>query len=276
MFGFINVFKNELKIKDYNLFRAYYCGLCKSLGKRYNQLVRLGLSFDLTFLAIMADSLTEDEPFIKNEGCVKHIGSHMICINNKAIDYASDMSIILAYYKLCDDIKDDRSLKAFFARMPYIRAFKKASKKYSRISKSIEDNLNLLSKLEREKCPSVDMAADPFARLTQSIFEGASPILGMLGYNIGRFIYIADAYKDIEDDKKKKSYNPFLYYDNDYLQSYEFQQRAMGTFNMTLNAVASAYNLIEIKKNKDILDNIIYLGLNHVKHELFLNDGGKK
>lgn len=275
MFGFVNVFKNELKIKDYNLFKAYYCGLCKALGKRYNQIVRLGLSYDLTFLAIISDALSEDEPVVKNEGCIKHLGSHMICMNNKAIDYAADMSIVLSYYKLCDDIKDDNSLKAFVARIPYIRAFKKATKKYPDISKSIKDNLAYLSKLEKENCESIDMVADPFAKLTKSIFEGFSPLLGSLGYNIGRFIYIADAYKDIEDDKKKKSYNPFLCYNSEYLQSFEFKERAMGTFNMNLNAVASAYSELQVKKNKEILDNIIFLGLNHVKQELFIKNGGK-
>ena len=99
MFGFVNVYKNELKIKDYNTFRAYYCGLCKSLGKRYNQLVRLGLSYDLTFLALVGDSLSNEDAVILKDGCIKHIGSHMICSNNHAIDYASDMSVILSYYK---------------------------------------------------------------------------------------------------------------------------------------------------------------------------------
>ena len=275
MFGFVNVYKNELKIKDYNLFKSYYCGLCKSLGKRHNQLVRVGLSFDLTFLAILADSLSEEEPILKKDGCIKHLGMHMICSENKAIDYAADMSILLYYHKLCDDVCDDKSIKAFLMRIPYIRAVKRVSKKYPQISKTIKENLESLSKLEKEKCPSIDEAAHPFANLTSAIFSGFSPHLERLGYNIGRLIYIADAYKDLNKDKKKGSYNPFLYYDESYLNSMEFKERARGSFNMNLSAVANSYKELGIKKNKEILDNIIYLGIRHITEQFFCNNGGK-
>jgi len=274
MFGYVNVYKNELKIKDYNTFKAYYCGLCKALGKRYNQIVRLGLSYDLTFLALVADSLSEDDPCIEKDGCIKHLGSHMICKNNSAIDYASDISIILSYYKFCDDISDDKSVKAFFARIPYLRAFKKASKKHPDVAKSIKTNLDELSKLEKQKCPSIDMAAHPFAQLTSDIFAGFSPELARLGYDIGRYIYIADAFNDIKEDKKKNSYNPFLNYDDEYLSSMEFEKRVLGTFNMNLNAISDSYMKLSIKKNKPILDNIIYLGLRYIT-EQFFNNGGK-
>ena len=276
MFGFVNVFKNELKIKDYNLFRSYYCGLCKALGKRHNQLVRLGLSFDMTFLAILADGLCEDMPVIKKDGCIKHIGTHMICSDNKAIDYAADMSILLYYYKLCDDIADDKSLKAFLLRIPYIRAVKKVAKKYPEISLCVKDNLKELTRLEKEKCQSIDMAAHPFAMLTAGIFKGFNPSLEKLGYNIGRLIYIADAYKDLEADRKKGSYNPFLLSDSSYTGDSDLKNRARGSFNMNLNAVATEYNKLNIKKNKDILDNIIYLGIRYMTEQLFCDNGGKK
>lgn len=275
MFGFVNVYKNELKIKDYNIFKSYYCGLCKALGKRYNQLVRLGLSYDLTFLAILADSLSVDTVHIVKDGCIKHLGMHMICTDNKAIDYAADMSILLYYHKLCDDIHDDKSIKAYFARLPYLSAVRKAQKKYPEVSRCIKENLKELSRLEKQKCPSIDEAAHPFATLTSCIFSGFSPSLSRLGYNIGRLIYIADAYKDLDDDKKKGSYNPFLYCDQKYLNSMEFKSRARGSFNMNLTAVANEYQKLNILKNKEILDNIIYLGIRHITEQIFADDGGK-
>jgi len=274
MFGYVNIYKDELKIKEYNIFRAYYCGLCKALGKRYNQLVRLGLSYDLTFLAIIADSLSEDAPCFKKDGCIKHIGSHVICSDNKAIDYAADMSILLSFHKLCDDISDDKSIKAFFMRIPYLMAVKRAEKKHPAVSESIKLNLKALSELEKEKCTSVDEVAHPFAKLTSDIFSNYSPELGKLGYNIGRFIYIADAYSDIEEDKKHKLYNPFLYCDSEYLNSMDFTKRVQGTFNMNLGAIASSYSELDIKKNKALLDNIIYLGLRRVYNNLFNTNGG--
>lgn len=275
MFGFVNVYKNELKIKDYNIFKSYYCGLCKALGKRYNQLVRFGLSYDLTFLAILADSLNDESINIIKDGCIKHLGMHMICTNNKSIDYAADMSILLYYHKLCDDVYDDKSVKAYFARIPYIHAVKETQKKYPDISKCIKENLKELSRLEKEKCSSVDEAAHPFASLTSCIFGGISPFLSGLGYNIGRLIYIADAYKDLKEDKKRGSYNPFLYCDDSYLNSMEFETRVRGSFNMNLTAVAEEYKKLRILKNKEILDNIIYLGIRHITEQIFLDDGGE-
>ena len=55
MFGYVTPFKSELKIREYNLFRAYYCGLCKTMGNEYNQLVRMGLNYDLSFLCRFLD-----------------------------------------------------------------------------------------------------------------------------------------------------------------------------------------------------------------------------
>ncbi len=277
LFGFVNVYKDELKIKDYNLFKSYYCGLCKTLGKRYNQLVRLGLSYDMTFLAILADSLTDAPCEIVNEGCIKHIGNRSVCKNNAAIEYSADVSIILAYHKLCDDISDEHSLKSWFYRLAYIRPFRQACRKHTKLSCDIKQNLEKLACLEKEKCISIDMSADPFALLMSDIFASFNPLLSSVGYNIGRFIYIADAYKDIDDDSKRDSYNPYVCaYDKAYLETDSFKRSVMGSLNMTLCAISDEYKKLNIEKNKEILDNIIYLGLRRAYDSLFENNGGKK
>ncbi len=273
----MNIYKDELKIKDYNLFKAYYCGLCKALGKRYNQLVRLGLSYDMTFLAILADSLSDEKCEILSEGCIKHIGNRPVCTNNKAIDYSADVSIILAYHKLCDDISDEHSIKASIAKLAYIRAYKKSCKKHPKLSLEIKDCLNKLSDVEKEKCNSIDIAADPFAKLMSYMFGTFNPSLAGIGYDIGRFIYIADAFKDILKDLKSGSYNPYICtYDKYYINSDTFKKSVMGSLNMTLSAISDKYRQLKIQKNKDILDNIIYLGLRGAYDSLFVNDGGVK
>lgn len=269
MFGLINVYKNELKIKDYELFKSYYCGLCKSLGKHYNQFVRLGLSYDMTFLAILADSLSEEAPCISVEGCVKHIGKHKIC-KNEAIEFSADMSILLTYHKLTDDICDEKSIKSFLARIPYYRAFRKVSAKHPKVSDSIKKSLLKLSELERSKCSNIDEVADPFATLTASMFSSWNDSLSDIGYNIGRFIYIADAYSDIEYDYNKNQYNPYLCkYGIEYINSEEVKKSAMASLNMTLHAISDSYVSLNIKKNKDLLENIIYMGLRNVYDTIF-------
>ena len=277
MFGFVNVYKYELKVKDYNLFKAYYCGLCKALGKRHNQLVRLGLSYDMTFLSILADSLQDDQSQIVSEGCIKHIGNRPVLINNKSIDYTADVSILLAYHKLCDDIADDHSLKAWIAKFAYIMPYKKVCKKYPKLSLAIKNNLSDLANMEEQKCESIDMAAHPFANLMSNLFSTFNSSLSDIGYDIGRFIYIADAYKDLTDDAKKSRYNPYLCaYDYEYIKSDAFKKSVMGSLNMTLTAISDKYKDLKIKKNKEILDNIIYLGLRGAYDSLFTNNGGNK
>lgn len=35
MFGYMKIYKEELKVKDYRKYQAYYCGLCKRLKEKY-------------------------------------------------------------------------------------------------------------------------------------------------------------------------------------------------------------------------------------------------
>ena len=277
MFGFVNVYKDELKIKDYDMFRAYYCGLCKAIGRRYSQVVRLGLSYDMTFFAILADSLSENQPEIKKQGCIKNRGKRNFCTENPAINFSSDASVILAYHKLKDDLMDNHSIKALFGVMAYYFSFKKASKKHPEMSEMIENSLKKLSVLENEGCSDIDVVADPFASLCGHMFEFYDKSLYKTGYNIGRLIYILDAYKDISDDIKSGSYNPYVCkYTKEYLLDEKFKKSVMGSLNMTLTAISDSYSELKIYKNKDILDNIIYLGLRFEYDKTFNLNGGKK
>jgi len=171
----------------------------------------------MTFLAIIADSLSDTLPVIQNQGCIKHTGKRPVCVDNDAISYSADISIIMAYHKLCDDISDEKSIKAFFARIPYVRAYRSASKRHPEIAKSADESILKLNRLEEEKCCHIDMVADTFATLTSEIFKSYDSSLASVGYNLGRFIYIADAFKDICDDIKHGSYNPYVcaYDEND-------------------------------------------------------------
>ena len=61
MFGYIVPEKPEMKIKEYELFRAYYCGICRSMGRRFGQLKRLTLSYDTTFLAVLLSAVSGEK-----------------------------------------------------------------------------------------------------------------------------------------------------------------------------------------------------------------------
>lgn len=263
MFGYVNAYKDLLRVCDYNVFRGYYCGLCKQLGKSFNQLTRFGLSYDMTFLAILMSSLNDSKIDLKTENCIAHpISKRPVIRGDEGIKYSADMSVILTYMKLKDNWQDEKSVKSF-ARIAYFFAMKKTAKKYPVQYECIKENLQNLSVLEKEKCNNIDMVADCFGKLLQNIFDvdGNNKALAWLGYHIGRFIYITDAYNDIERDLKTKSYNPFIQMYGDELNKEDFKQSIIDSLTFTLSEISNAYNILDIKKNKELLDNIIYLGL---------------
>ncbi len=275
MFGYVNILKDELKVKEFSLFKAYYCGLCKAMGKRYNQLVRFGLNYDFTFLAIILDSIYDERTLFSKEGCLKSFVKKNIVSDNKAVNFSADMSVILTYYKLRDDISDNRSIKAMIASVPFYFGVLKLKGKYADLIKKIRENLKKLSLLEKYMCSNIDEAADPFACIMADIFEYASPSLRNLGYHIGRYVYIADACDDFNDDYKKNKYNTLVnIYSYNGVMTDSIKKSLEDTLYMTMTSLAMEYEKLPKFKNKEILDNIIYLGI-RAKADNLLNLKGK-
>lgn len=265
MFGYVRILKDELKVKDYNIYRAYYCGLCRELGKRHNQLVRLGLNYDLTFLAILLDALDEKQTLFCQKGCIKRISKRKTVCSNAALEYAADMNILLAYFKLKDDIHDNKSLKAMIAVLPFIKRAAAVKKKYPETAKSVELHLKRLSFLEETKCDVVDKSAHEFACLMTDIIKYKKADFEKFSYQLGRFIYIADAYDDMESDYKAKKYNPaVLQYSYDGTLTEPVRSGIASSLYCSLADIADEYGKLNIRKNKAILDNIIYLGMRSV------------
>lgn len=275
LFGYVTPYKDELKIREYNVFRSYYCGLCKALGTEFNQGVRLGLNYDLTFLSLLLSCLDEEKDKIKAESCIANpIKKKPVIIQNPYIEYSAYMSIILVYFKLLDDWKDDHSFKALFAMLAYAMPVKKAKKRFPGQYVNIQKLLGQLSTLEKQKCSVIDEVADVFANLMKEIFlppfvqeEETRRILGWLGYNLGRWIYILDAVDDIEKDAKHNKYNPvLLQYQYDHheeltLFNKRIHEPILISLTYTLDNIAKSFELLNIKQHKNILDNIIYMGL---------------
>lgn len=261
MFGYIAFYKDELKIKDYDRFKAYYCGLCKELGRRFNQLVRLGLSYDLTFLAMLLDSVDGADTRFVRSGCFRHLGRKRVIVSdNPSVTYSADMSVVFMYYKLADDLRDGFSPLSAIAILPYWLSVRRIRKLYPDKISAIKSCLAKLTALENDKCPSIDETADCFAKIMETLFSDDNKDLRELGYNLGRFIYIADAVDDYIKDVAKDNYNPYRYACPDAKVDVikESASRSMAT---TLSMAADCYERLNVIKNKELLDNIIYLGL---------------
>lgn len=275
MFGYILPEKPEMKIKEYELFKAYYCGVCKSMGGRYGHITCLFLKYDSAFLALLLSSLAGEKAEIRRERCIVHpLNKRPVIKNSSITDYVSDMNVILAYYKLVDDQRDESPVLSGTALLFLKRRFRKLRKIYGEKCAIIEKRLNELDFIEKNGCCRMDEAAEPFAKLMEEIVvyrpligdEKALEALKWLGYNIGKWIYIIDAYDDIGDNVKKSSYNVLVKqfeYNNESISEFKERIKSRVEFNLiySLNQIGKAYELLDIRVNPAIVENIIYMGM---------------
>lgn len=298
MLGYVKVFKPELKVREYEVYCGYYCGVCKSIGKRYGQLPRMALSYDAAFLALLLGSVSEAVDAPTQEHCVAHpIIKKKTIIRNDAIDYAADVMLILAWYKLMDDANDEGKLYAKGTMLAFRRIFKKLRKKHTALCENIEEYLAELSALEKEKCAHLDMATESFSKIMESIFsegyktlctdsqkisgtyadfdEDLCTLFATIGYHMGKWVYLIDAVDDIEDNIETGAYNPLIYrfgFDASAESPKEFRKRIEEDlkFNLYhyLAMIGNCLDTLEIKKNKGIIDNVIYFGLNRKTEEV--------
>lgn len=293
MLGYVKIDKAELKVREYEIYCGYYCGICKSIGRRYGQLPRMALSYDAAFLALLLSSLNEEPDEPRTEHCAVHHIKKKTLIYNEAIDYSADVMLILTWYKLLDDAKDEGRLYAKTTGMLFKRKFKKLKAKHPYLCLEIEKNLKELSELENTRCDSIDMAAEAFSKIMESIFlQGVKTLysdgrfseeIKQIGYHLGKWIYMIDAVDDIEDNIKSGAYNPLLYrfrYDESTESAARFRKRIDGDLRFNLfHYLAVASNCLadlDIKKNQGIIDNIIYFGLNRKTEEILTRVEEKK
>ncbi len=274
MFGYVTPYKMELKIKDYEMFKAYYCGLCISIKNNFSNLCRMTLNYDMTFLGILLDSLEYSKHKYVVTKCIAHpMKKRPKVIDNRALDYAGFCNVSLVYYKLLDDYNDDNYLSKKFISM-YIKKFINKSKEdLSPILVNIEENIKKLSFLEKSgEIISIDELSDPFASLTAFIVsyyykdETFYNELYDLGYNLGRWIYIIDAFDDLKEDMEKHKFNAINKAFNVENLPYEdliIKEGNRIEFNliMSANSTSEALDKLPINKNKDLLFNILQLGL---------------
>lgn len=218
MMGYVTVEKSELKMREFEIYDGYYCGVCKSIGKRYGQVPRMVLSYDAAFLAIMSSSLWAGEDAPAREHCMIHPFKKKTIVRNEHVDYAADMMLLLAWYKLDDDRLDDESILSAAAMKVFHRTYNKLRKAYPGFSQFLKRQLDQLHQLENVKCSNLDQIADAFAKImeemlmispgAQMLSEAEKTALGRIGYHLGKWIYVIDALDDLEDDIIEENYNP--------------------------------------------------------------------
>lgn len=276
MFGYVTPEKPELRIREYETFRAYYCGLCKTLAGNCGQLSRLVLSYDATFLAVLLSSLVGKGEQAVLQRCPLHPLKRRPVIKSyeNVMRYAADINVILAYHNLRDNYMDEKSLKSLAAAAFLRNAAVSAGRRNPGKLSVIKEKLKGLRDEEKNGTDSMDRAAEPFAKLMEEVlaFETGEldgkdiQVLRWIGYNLGKWLYVIDACDDIEDDLRNGSYNPLLLkFGKEGLDMEDIKEKMKKRteFNLTycLSEISKGIGLLNIRRNRGIIENIVYMGM---------------
>lgn len=261
MFGYIITNKDELKIRDYNLYRSFYCGLCQELKKDYGCTGQLSLSYDMTFLILLLTGLYEETTEKSSCKCIAHPFEEHPVSRNFFTAYAADMNLLLTYYKCLDDWTDEKKK----SRLLYSRALRgkirTITAKYPEKAALMKENLNAISACEKRNETDLDLVSGYFGTIMASIFslrqDEWSETLQEMGFFFGKFIYLMDAYEDLDADRKKGNYNPFL----PLSEKPDFEETAHQILTMMMAQCCRAFERLPILSYTDILRNILYSGV---------------
>ncbi|NLT19074.1 MAG: hypothetical protein BWX72_01023 [Firmicutes bacterium ADurb.Bin080] len=281
MFGYITADKPNMLIKDYAEYRAYYCGLCKSIGKINPQLMRLTVNYDIVMLSILAHNYAKIKPEAGMGRCVIHpIGKKFAILKHDQVqEKIVDINTILGYYKLKDDISDENSGKKKIAK-DYIKGkYKKAAKRipgFDSIISKIYEDFDIIQKNKGNLSELIEKSAEMLSEVGKEACPGYDDSLDVFCRNLGRWIYLIDAYDDLWKDYKSNSYNPLIMgkeLTEEIVEDLTTMVRA--NLNDYIRKIRDSYDTMDITISEGPLSNVIYLGLQARTDQVLENRGNK-
>lgn len=261
MFGYVTINQDELKIRDYKRYRSFYCGLCDSLRRRHGIRGQLILNYDITFLDILLNGLYEEPLAEKDFRCIAHplVKQHMA--SNEITDYCADVGLILTYHKMLDNVRDGEGVKARAAAGALKRGAEKCAERWPRQAEAVAAYMRSLGSYEKTGKHELDIAAGFTGTMLGELFvyreDMWSDILRKMGFYLGKFIYLCDAYDDLPADRKSGNYNPWQGYD----QQADFDAFAENTLTMMMAECAKEFEKLPVVQDIEILRNIVYSGV---------------
>ncbi|MBR5201629.1 MAG: hypothetical protein IKW45_00025 [Clostridia bacterium] len=278
MFGYVTVYKPELKIKEYEAYKGVYCTLCKEMGKEYGVISRFLLSYDGAFYVLYKMGLSNEKVTAEKSRCTFNPTKKCAKITCESDIYklASTITVVLAYFKLIDNLKDSKGIKKLFLYLllPYFSYLKrKALKKYPDIFSEIEKGMTEQFKVENEEQLSLDKSAHQTAQMLGWLFsfnecEKTKQSAYDFGYQLGRVVYFLDAFDDYKKDIEENSYNPFII-EEDYIKT------ATMAINLSIGALSQIFENQSKNQFSSIVENVIYDGLNYQLERIVKKNRGE-
>ena len=276
MYGYLRTYTPELKVREQEYYRAVYCGLCRTMGKCTGQCSRMTLSYDFTLFALVRMALTWETITVDPRRCLAHpFKKRPMARSTPELALCAYASSVLAYYKVRDDLQDERGMKraAATAVSPFIASMRRRAikKGYRDMDERVCLAMKKLTDLEASRLPSVDQPATLFGELMGNILahglEGNQATLAhAVGLSMGRWVYILDAADDYAEDMKRGRYNPLacLYGDSAMALTTERRESLRLSLLGELAELEKAFDLLETSHDPDlggVLSNILYLGM---------------
>lgn len=269
MFGYVKPLAGQLLVCEYDSYRAVYCGLCKALGKAFGPFARLTLSYDFVAVALLHMAVVETEATYQSFRCgLNPFKKRSLCLCPDSLDFAAACAMAMLYYKLTDDLQDERGFKRIgtWLLLPLAkRGKRKAEKTYPEFVRIAGEIMTRQNKIEANPSVGIDMAADPSASALGQICAlmseepAKSAALYDFGYMLGRWVYLIDAADDLKEDIRRKRFNPFIH-----LMQKKPEERSAeitAILNLCVTETAGRFEKLELAKDRSILQNIVYLGL---------------
>ncbi len=287
MFGYVLPKSETLSLRDYSVFRALYCGICLTTKERYGNLARFTVNYDITAFTLLAIECLRPVIEFGSCRCLGDARKKPYAKDSEFMRKMADVNILLCWYKACDDVTDGKkkhSVARHILKKPYLLA----KERLPEADRIMEECYAGLRKAEQEKLASLDRASDYFATALEKLFVSVAEDpeadeyyrgnMRKLCYNIGKFVYLADAVDDIDEDFRAGRYNPVLAVMPDYEKGkprdYKKRHRAELEFalNSTVNRAIECINHIRLTQVNDLLRNIVYEGLRAKTDELLSAD----
>jgi len=260
LFGYVTIAGSVLPPERQARYRAHYCGLCQALGKRHGPVGQMTLSYDVTFLYLLLSSLYEPEETTGTARCVPHPFKPHAYVHNELADYCCDMNIALAYHKCRDDWQDDHSPVGRAEAALLQKSYDRVQQLYPEKCHVIEQCLADLAKLEKEQPEALDEAANLSARMLGALYRYQEDLwadtLERMGQALGRFIYLMDAYDDLEKDIRRGRFNALRFYH----EREDYEPFIRESLTLLIAECTDAFETLPLVQDMDILRNILYSG----------------
>ena len=248
MFGYVRAVTAVLPPEEQARYRAVYCGLCKTLGERYGKAAQLTLNYDFVFLALLLAPPEGEEKTALFRCPAAPWKKKPVWPGDAALEAAADATVILVWWKLQDAIRDGgagEKLKSRSVALALRRSYRAAAQR---------------------------RPADAFARLLQAAAIEISPAarqsaVAQILYHVGRWIYLADAWDDLAEDREAGQYNPLLARYGD--QAEQHQAALRETMHVSLGLANTAYALLDWGVWEPLLGHILTIGLPAVEEAVF-------